>query len=507
MRRSHLSYAFLLAFLLTIFVLQWYQQASYPILIWQLLGTVGLFGIVGSLLPKTRRMGAFLIAISLGITFAFYSVSRSTHVPSSRTIDWYATGSGVVITGMIADAPDRRAESTKYTVEAQSIKAGSGSLPVRGQILVTDRTRKPYRYGDIVTVRGNLDRPGVIDDFHYDQYLSRYGTYAVIYRASLTPEGRNEGWAILRWLYALKINVENRITELYPEPHASLLIGLLTGSRGSLPEDLSEQFKVTGLTHLIAISGFNITMVITVLSMLLFWLPLRWRFVPSVTLIGLFTLFTGASASVVRAAIMGMLGLFATQLGRQQTTRLTILWTVFLMLCWNPKQLWFDAGFQLSFLAFLGITEVVPLLEKPVRIFPETFGIRDTLHQTIAAQVATVPWMLRMFGRLSLIAPVSNLFAPPLVPWAMLFGTLSLGASLLSPLLGRLVALPAYLCLTGIVLATRVLAAVPFASVNAPKAGALFLVVSYGLIALLAWRRERVKRVEAKPPENSPSLS
>lgn len=504
MRPSRISYAFLLSFTIAIFALQWWQAPSYPASILVILGILGLAGLLGLFFLTTRPFAAGLLALFLGVSLAFISVARTTHAKSPATIDWYATGSGVVVTGMIADAPDRRAESTKYTVEARSLQSGTGSIPVRGQILITDRTRKPFRYGDIVTVRGNLEKPGVIEDFHYDQYLSRFGTYAVIYRASLSGDGTNAGWMILRWLYALKIGVENRITELYPEPHASLLIGLLTGSRGSLPADLSEQFKITGLTHLIAISGFNITMVITVLSMLLFWMPLRWRFVPSVLLITLFTLFTGASASVVRAAIMGLLGLLATQLGRLQTTRLTLLWTVFFMVMWNPKQLWFDAGFQLSFLAFIGISEVVPLLEKPVKIFPEKFGIRSTLHQTLAAQVATVPWMLRMFGRLSLIAPVANLFAPPLVPWAMLFGTLSLGASLLSPLLGRIMALPAYLCLTGIVIATKVLAAVPFAAVGAPKIGTGLIVVAYGALGALILRKERKGRMEGAPRKDSP---
>ncbi len=514
MHLSRLSYTFLTSFAVTVLILQWYQQPTYPAIIWTVLGILGLFGILacppkpwrrrGLVLSKTRPAAIITLSLTLGIVSALVSVSHSTHVPSPATIDWHASGSGSVIHGMIADAPDRRSGSTKYVVAAKSILIGDQSIPVHGNVLVTDHSAVPYQYGDRVTVRGELERPGAIEDFRYDQYLSRYSMYAVIYKANLNRSGPNEGWMILRWLYAFRRSVEDRITVLYPEPQASLLIGLLTGSRGSMPEDLSEQFKITGLTHLVAISGYNITMVITVLSMLLFWLPLKWRFIPSIALIAAFTLFTGASASVVRAAVMGCLGLFAIQTGRLQTTRLTLLWTVFVMLSWNPKQLWYDAGFQLSFLAFIGITEVAPLLDRLVTILPEKFGIRQTLQLTLAAQIATVPWMLHLFGRLSLIAPVANLFAPPLVPWAMLFGTFSLMGSVVSPLIGQLLSIPTYVALSGITLVTRTLATVPFASLDAPKVGAAFLVGSYGLLGILIWRRERGLRGEALQKVSSP---
>jgi competence protein ComEC len=291
--------------------------------------------------------------------------------------------------------------------------------------------------------------------------------------------------AITNHLDRSRLAVEGRIAQLYPEPHASLLIGLLTGTRSTLPPAVLEDFRDTGLTHILAISGYNITLVVTLLSGFFFWLPLRWRFFPSVLGIIAFTLFTGASSSVVRAAIMGILSLFALQSGRVQTIRLTILWAMFLMLLWNPRYLWDDAGFHLSFLAVIALVEISPLMEFWCRRIPDVFGLRSTLQTTLAVQILTTPWICYLFGRLSLIAPLSNLLAPPLVPIAMLTGALSLILHLIMPALGLLMAVPAYLSLSGLLLIAQTLAVIPLASTDL-KLSQPLLLISYGLI--IAWR-------------------
>jgi competence protein ComEC len=193
----------------------------------------------------------------------------------------------------------------------------------------------------------------------------------------------------------------------------------------------------------------------------------------------------GASASVVRAAIMGVLGLFALQLGRPQTARLTALWTLFLMLAWNPLQLWYDAGFQLSFLALLGLIDIEPLLAPFFHGLPEYFGIRDALRLTIAAQIATVPWMLFLFAQLSLTAPVSNILAPPAVPYAMLLGFMSVIAGMLWFPLGQMTAAFASLLLQWIIGVASLLGSLPLGALQAKGTGAWFVVIYY--VLLIGW--------------------
>ena len=263
------------------------------------------------------------------------------------------------------------------------------------------------------------------------------------------------------------------------------MAGLLTGSRRGIPEHLMNDFNVTGLTHIIAISGYNITIVIAVISGMLFWLPLKVRFFPSIVAIIAFTLFVGASAAVVRASIMGILGLLALQTGRQSEVRLTILWTLFFMLLWNPKYLWYDAGFQLSFLAVLGLVEIAPYLDPLFKHIPKTLGIREALQMTIAAQISAVPLILFLFGRLSLIAPIANLMVAPFIPLAMLFGFFGTVTSFLWFPLGQLIGYIGWGCLEWIILVAHTLANLPFASIELGKISGITISIYYVALGLL----------------------
>src|SRR3989338_7129418 len=406
---SHLSYSFLGSFLTTIFFLQWWQAPGYPWWVWAGLGISGTFCIarrrralagLGTSITAHRRCALVFLAMLIGTAAAFITVARTTHVPTPATVDSHAMGTEVAMRGMIADDPDQRATQTNYILRAQMIRTGTRTIRVGGKVLVTVRIGNPmWEYGDDVIVRGVLEQPQSTDDFQYDRYLSLKNVYSLMHDPRIERVGGNRGNAILRTIYAFKNALEERITLLLPEPHASLLAGLLLGSRGSMPEDLVNDFKATGLTHLVAISGYNITMLITVLGTLLFWLPLKWRFWPSVMLIVLFTILTGASASAVRAAVMGILGLLALQLNRIQTTRLTVLWSAFVMLTVNPKQLWYDAGFQLSFLALIGVLEISPLMKPYLRRVPEFLGIQESFCLTLSAQMLASPWIFFLFGQ------------------------------------------------------------------------------------------------------------
>jgi competence protein ComEC len=251
-----------------------------------------------------------------------------------------------------------------------------------------------------------------------------------------------------------------------------------------------ENFNTTGLTHIIAISGYNITIVITMISGALFWLPLRWRFIPAASAIIVFTLFVGASAAVVRASIMGILGILALHVGRVNHVRLTILWALFAMLAWNPKFLWYDAGFQLSFLAVLGLTECAPLLDRWFKCVPAVLGMREALQMTISAQITAVPLIVLLFGRLSLIAPVANLLVAPAIPPAMLFGFLGTVLSTICFPLGQLFAFIGWGFMQWIVLVATALAHIPFASVDVPAIGTTCVVLYYtALVTIVARRR------------------
>lgn len=479
------AYSFLGTFITSIFVLRWWQESSYPLTLWLII----LFVFLNLIIFKQTRQ--IIIPITLGLLIALLTVQRTTHLTSIETIDHYADESKVILSGIISDEPDRRPLQTKFTVEVSSLTNSSGTtIPVNGKVLATDRAQYPeFNYGDEVEVSGRLERPGVIEKFSYKNYLSRFEIFSVIYRANFTKISAGHGNKFYSGLFKLKKSFENQINKIYAEPHASFLAGLLTGSRKGIPEHLMESFNTTGLTHIIAISGYNITIIIAVIGGMLFWLPLKWRFVPAVTAIIAFTVFVGASAAVVRASIMGILGLIALQTERLAHTRLAVLWTLFFMLVWNPKFLWYDAGFQLSFLAVIGLMEISPHIEKYFAKIPPNFGIREALMMTISAQISAVPLIVLLFGRLSLIAPIANVLAAPAIPFAMLFGFVGTILSFIYFPLGQLFAYIGWAFLEWMVLVATLLSKVPFASIEVPRIGVGLIIIYYLLLTTWLIRR------------------
>ncbi|MCA9370505.1 MAG: ComEC family competence protein [Candidatus Peregrinibacteria bacterium] len=469
-----LSYSFLIGFLSTTFLLQWYEHPEYTRL---LLCTLCLF-------CTLCILGRLLIASTcLGIILSLLTVSHTTHLTSPQSIDYYADGTVQTLIGTIVDEPDRRPLHTKYALRIDGLE---------GKLLVSDYRNWPrYQYGDRIQVSGKLERPEAIEDFAYDKYLSRYGIYAVIYRSSILLKAKSNNQTtpqkIRRNLYRLKESFEQRLNLLFPEPHASFMAGLLTGSRKGIPDDLMQAFNATGLTHIIAISGYNITIVITVIAGLLFWIPPQFRIIPSIGAIALFTLFVGASAAVVRAAIMGCLGLLALQSNRSGSMRLTMLLTAFCMVIVNPKILWYDAGFQLSFLAVIGVTELAPILQPLLRRIPQTLGIREALQMTIAAQLTAVPLISMLFGRVSLVAPLSNILVAPCIPLAMLFGCIAVMLSVISLPIALGVSYLGWLCLEWIIQVAHATTLVPLASIN--LAIPPWMLIPYYILLLLTIRR------------------
>lgn len=448
-----------LAFLAGVLLASRLQSAAWPWLVFSVLA-LALAIAARLFLPRLKMPRLephapviFLAALSLAsllLGAARYRLS----IPrlDAGYIAWYNDRQyDVLVTGALVEPPDVRDTYANLRISVSAIDPDEGDLPVKGLILARVRTGADLRYGDVVRVRGHLKTPPEGEDFSYRDYLARHGIHAYMADATVTRLPFRDGNFFLRWVYTFKAHTLANLYRIFPDPEASLLAGILLGEDNGLPADLQQAFKNTGTAHIIAISGFNIT-IIAALFVTLFSRLLGTRRGMLVAVGGIFvyTILVGADAAVVRAAIMGTLGLFARQVGRRQSALNTLLFTGAVMTLINPHTPW-DVGFQLSFFATLGlILYAGPFQEWATGLVSRRLPLEtarkiakplaEYVFFTLAAQLTTLPIMAWHFGRISLVSLVANPFILPAQPPVMILGGLAALLSLIALPLGQVAA-------------------------------------------------------------------
>ena len=389
-----------------------------------------------------------LCALFLGAARYEYSVPRfnAFHIAFYNDRDY-----DMLVTGTVVEPPDYRDNYTNLRLDVTSVDTGDGDLPANGLLLVRVSNNQTFRYGDIVRLRGSLKTPPENEDFSYRDYLAAQHIHSYMSSAEVTVLPGRSGSPVYAALYDFKEKALTNIYRLFPDPESSLLAGILLGVDTGLTRELQQAFKNTGTAHIIAISGFNISIIaglfVTFFSRFLG--PRRGMLIAVIGII-FYTILVGGDAAVVRAAIMGSLALFAKQVGRRQAALNTLLAVALFMCLWNPLYLW-DVGFQLSFFATLGlilyadpfsqfanriITRYFPTstAEKFVELFSEFVLL------TLAAQVTTIPIMAYHFQRISLVSFLANPFILPAQPAVMILGGLAVLLSLVWFPLGQIAA-------------------------------------------------------------------
>jgi competence protein ComEC len=419
-----------------------------------------------------------VLVISLcGLIFLFGAFWLHVHERPSQLINYYDQKQ--TLTAVITEEPDERLDKTLLTISAIEING----LTIPGKIILFTGKYPEYFYGDKITVTGKIQEPSAGDEkdkFSYKDYLSRFGIDAVMYYPTMERTGEKQGNSLKFAILKFKKIFLGKLSLLIPEPNNSLLAGILVGAKRGMPQDLLDGFAATGTSHIIAISGFNITIIAQMLDKLFSRFGRRISFVLALICIGLFAILTGASASVIRAAVMGSILLLAQNVGRLFVIDNALALTAVIMLLFNPKILRFDVGFQLSFLALLGLVYLSPILEKKFFHWPE--WLKKYLMPTVAAQVFTLPVILYNFERLSLIAPMANLIILPLVPFTMLAGFLvGLFGLFLFPL-ARLISWPAIIILEFVVKTIHLFANVPLAQIKF-SFGPVWVIFYYAVLA------------------------
>ena len=266
-----------------------------------------------------------------------------------------------------------------------------------------------------------------------------------------------------------------------PEPQASFGLGLLIGQRTTLPADVTAALTAVGLVHIVAVSGYNLTIIVRGVGRLKLGSKYQ-KLLLSLALIAAFVLVTGFSASIVRAAIVSGLSLWAWYYGRQVKPLVLISFAAAVTAYWNPFYLWGDLGWYLSFLAFFGVLVIAPLIAARFKQPPKLLTM--VLLETLSAEVMTLPLILMTFSQLSIVALVANLLIVPLVPLAMLLAAIAGAAGALVPQIAGWLALPARLLLTYMLDLVRVLSDIPSVLIHR-SINLGYMLSFYGLVLFL----------------------
>ncbi len=312
-----------------------------------------------------------------------------------------------------------------------------------GQIQIQTEVYPSYVYGDDLHIKGKIQEP-----FEKQKNsLLKNGVRGIMYHPRIEHLGSDKGNQIQAALLGIKQGVEQKIKSIFAPQEASLMIGLLVGGRGMFDDEFRAKLAASGTSHLVALSGYNIIIIAGLIAGILFLFGVkshRIRFVLSVVGISAFVIATGAESSVVRAAFMGMILLLADQIGRVYSVRNAIAIVAAGMLLYNPKLLVFDIGFQLSFVALLGIVYLEPVVRRWLHLEgdPGVSKWKKNLATTIAAQLAVLPIIVTAFGTASWIGVIANVLIIGLVPSIMTLGFVVVLASVFSSTLAWMIAFP-----------------------------------------------------------------
>lgn len=466
-----------------------FLSPTWPTLVW-------LMFFVAVLAILWRRNQAVYPTVWLVVTVALLGLvcgaARLTYTTDSFHSSPLAAevGKAVVLTGVVVREPDVRENITQLFVAVEE-----------ETVLVSVDRFVVVEYGDAVTVSGTLTLPESFATdfgrtFNYPGYLLAKGVEYTVPFATVTVTGTNNANPLLAALFTAKKKFIASLGQFVPEPEAGLAAGLLLGVKKALGADLETVFRETGIIHIVVLSGYNIMLIVVfVMYVLRSLLPLRPRVIVGIGMVSLFALMVGLSATVLRASLMAILVLVAEAFSRQYLVLRSLVFVLVVMVFINPLIAVYDIGFQLSFLATLGLIVGAPLLSQWCRFPSWLTPVGIFFYATIATQLAVLPLLLYYMGEVSVVAVLVNMIVLPLVPVAMLLSALVAGLGLFWPAVAGVAAIFAVVALSYIIVVAKWFAALPFAAVAVPLFPFYYVILLYVVLMIFTvwcYRHSRV---------------
>ena len=376
-------------------------------------------------------------------------------------------GQSVTLAGIADD--DVGISDSNAKIKIYAIDVGNGAERISPQEILLKYPKAEMKYGDLLVISGEIAKPENFKtdqgaEFDYISYLKKDGVQFVLKNPKIIH--REEGEiSLFSILHAIKTRFISNVESLVPEPESALSAGVTIAGKGALPADVKEDFIRSGVIHIVVLSGYNIAVVVAAIIAMFGFLGLRIRSLIAIFAISLFVIISGGAAPVVRSAIMAGIALIGALSYTPILQNRALFGAALIMVFINPLIFSRDAAFALSFLATFAIINLVKIVEPYLSFVSDRFQIKKTLAETLATQIFVLPYLLYQIGRLSIIAPVSNILILPFIPYIMLLcfivGMLAFIPFVVLPIAGALFIL-SYI----VIYLAHIFASLPFASFN-----------------------------------------
>ena len=456
-----------------------------------------------AILRRDRRIAAAAFVLPLIFLAGVVRFETSRPHVAQADVSRYNDGVAMRVRGVLRDDPEIGDTSQRFSISVRAVEIDSSWQAASGGVLVRTGLMPHHRSGDVLELEGDLESPPAVDSFDYAEYLARKNIRSVMVFPSLQTIGHEDDSLARTAILTVRRKLSESIGLALPEPQSSLAQGILLGQKSVLPADIADDLNATNTSHLVVVSGENVVLVSAFVTGALAWVFGRRRaLVLSIGVVLAYAALIGASPSVVRATIMGVLLVVASLAGRRSSGSTPILFAAAIMSGLDPH-IGHDLSFQLTFAATAGIVHLASPIREWMVEWTARAVRRDTvprwvsawfaepLSVTIAATIATEPLIAMNFGRISLVALPANLLVVPVFGIVMLTSLIAALGGLL-PLWRLVFAAPAYYALTYWIVVAHWLASFPGASTTVPNYTSSWAITTYTAVTALAFVGLRV---------------
>ena len=435
-----------------------------------------------------------IFAVLISFLFGVLRVTESTPIQEKPFENIYEKS--IVLHGVVDGDIEHRNITSRYIVRVKSIDDVPTSFELG--VLVYEPFPSECVSGESVTFVSQIKEP---EDFFtntgrvfkYNQYLQQFNIQGIAFLNDGLCVGHNH---IKNYFADIRKTFVSVIHKILPEMEAALLGGLLLGVKNAFSPELLEAFRITGLIHIVVLSGYNITIVAEAFRRLLVRLPRTISTILSILAIGLFVLLSGAQVAGVRAGVMGMIALIARATYREDDGVRALFLVAAGMALYNPALVIFSTSFHMSFLATFGLLTFTPLFEKLFKKISDKFQLRSIVAVTFSTQIFLLPYLAFAIGEVSIVSVLTNILVLPIVPFAMAAGAIVGGVGLLSITLGKVLSPLAYIPLAYITGVVELFSRIPNATLALPILSLVIIIPIYVFLGLLGIKILKKRRVE-----------